>query len=621
MPPSPTFTRRFRWTAKFRRYPIVALTIVLGLTGGLLWISGYGEAIRLVFAVYALVIAGIEGVGMARQLSHGRFGIDVLAIIAIVATVAVGEVIASMIIVLMVAGGKALEDFARGRAQRELKALLDREPQTGHLLVPGSSEVRDIVASAISIGDRILVRSGEVVPVDGELASPTAAFDESSLTGESIPRTRFAGEVILSGSINGNVSATITATALAEDSQYQAIVGLVKQASANRAPVVRLADRYALPFTAVSLLIAGLSWVLSGDPVRFAEVLVLATPCPLLLAAPVAFMGGMSRAARAGIIVKGGGVLEVLGQVRTAVFDKTGTLTHGAPTVARVVAFPPFQESSLLQLAASAEQASSHVLAASIVAAAQERDLALLSVVRSNEIVAQGIRATLDGRDVAVGTLDFVRGIAGKAESASLAGGELAIYVAVDQQFAGFLIATDMVRANAKSTIQSLRHQGVGNILMVTGDAQATAEFVARSIGIDTVHAQCLPVEKVAVVRDVAQRPVLMVGDGVNDSPVLASADVGIAMGARGATAASEAASAVILIDDVSLVARAVEIGQDTVRVALQSIWLGIAMSLILMSIGAFGLIPATAGAAIQELVDLATIFNALRALRSRQRD
>lgn len=603
------------------RYPIVSLTIVVGVVGGVMWISGLGEAARWIFALFALAVAAIESVGMVRQLLQGRFGIDVLAIVAIVATVVVGEVIASMIIVLMVAGGKALEDFAQGRAQRELKALLDREPQIGHLLVPDSSEVRDIAASEISIGDRILVRSGEVVPVDGDLASPSAAFDESSLTGESIPRTRSAGDAVLSGSINGNLAATIVATARAENSQYQAIVGLVKQASANRAPVVRLADRYAIPFTALSLLIAGLAWALSGDPVRFAEVLVLATPCPLVLAAPVAFMGGMSRAARAGIIVKGGGVLEVLARVRTAVFDKTGTLTHGAPTIARVVALPPFQEGILLQLAASAEQASSHVLAASIVAAAKERGLPLLPVVRSSEAGARGIVATLDDQVVAVGTFAFIKELDRAAEVASLSGGELAIYVAVDKQFAGCIIATDLVRANATSTIESLRHHGVGEILMLTGDAQATADHVARSVGVDAVHAECLPVDKVSIVRDIRQRPVLMVGDGVNDSPVLASADIGIAMGARGATAASEAASAVILVDDVSLVARAVVIGQDTVRIALQSIWLGIALSVVLMSIAAFGLIPATVGAGIQELVDLATIFNALRALRSRRGD
>ncbi len=602
------------------RYPIVALTLLLGVVGAVLWLAGLETAVRYGFSIYAVVIAAIETIGMARDLRQKRFGIDILAVIAIIATVAVGEVIASMIIVLMVSGGKALEDFAQGRAQRELSALLDREPQTAHRLVPGSSRVDDIAAADVAVGDLILVRSGEVVPVDGQLESATAAFDESSLTGESLPRTRVAGELILSGSINGNLAATIVASALARDSQYQAIVGLVKQASTNRAPVVRLADRYAIPFTVVSLLIAGVAWAVSGDPVRFAEVLVLATPCPLVLAAPVAFMGGMSRAARAGIIVKGGAVLEQLARVRTAVFDKTGTLTLGTPEIARTLPRAPFDDRALLSLVASAEQSSSHVLAASIVAAAREQGLTLHTVVQSSEVAARGVIATLEDHVVAVGTLGFIRDIAPDAGEVELAVGELAIYVAVDEQFAGIIIATDSIRPNARSTVGGLHRAGVRRVLMLTGDAQATADHVARSIGISEVRANCLPLDKVEAVRQVRERPVLMVGDGVNDSPVLASADVGIAMGARGATAASEAAAAVILVDDISLVLRAVEIGQDTVRIAMQSIWLGIALSIGLMGVAAFGLIPATLGAGIQEVVDLATILNALRALRDRPR-
>jgi heavy metal translocating P-type ATPase len=597
------------------RYPIVTLTFVVGILGAALWLGGLDVAARWAFAIFALVVAGIEAVQMVRQLREKRFGIDILAIVAIIATVAVGEVIASMIIVLMVAGGKALEDFAQGRAMRDLSALLDREPQTAHRVTPGSSSATDIPAAEVAIGDHILVRSGEVVPVDGILTTASAAFDESSLTGESLPRTRHAGELVLSGSINGNTVVTIAASAVAADSQYQAIVGLVRQAATNKAPVVRLADRYAVPFTAVSLAIAGVAWAVSGDPVRFAEVLVLATPCPLVLAAPVAFMGGMSRAAREGIIVKGGGVLEILARVRTAVFDKTGTLTRGAPTIARIIPLPPFDETTLLTLVASAEQSSSHVLAASIVASARERGVSIHPVTQSTEIAAHGVRATVQDRVVSVGTLSFVRAAAPEASETSIAGGELAIYVAVDGRFAGSVVAKDPVRPNAFATISTLRSHGVGQIVMLTGDAQSTADHVAASVGISEFRANCLPLDKVTAVRDIRLRPVLMVGDGVNDSPVLASADVGIAMGARGATAASEAASAVILVDDISMVARAVEIGQDTVRIALQSIWLGIGLSLGLMGVAAFGFIPATLGAGIQEIVDLLTVLNALRAL------
>ncbi|RFA12964.1 cadmium-translocating P-type ATPase [Subtercola boreus] len=605
------------------RYPIVALTVVVGVLGAGAWVAGFGVAVQWGFAVFALVIAGIQAVRMIGELRRRRFGIDILAIIAIVATVAVGEVIASMIIVLMVSGGKALEDFAQGRAQQELTALLDREPRTAHRLDAGSIDAGsidavDIPAGDVVVGDRILVRSGEAVPVDGILTTATAAFDESSLTGESLPRTRVQGEQVLSGSVNGNTSATIRATARAEDSQYQAIVALVKQASSNRAPVVRLADRYAVPFTAVSLLLAGVAWWLSGDPVRFAEVLVLATPCPLVLAAPVALMGGMSRAARNGIIVKGGGVLELLAGVRTAVFDKTGTLTRGTPEIVHIDVLPPWDETTLLTLVASAEQSSSHVLAASIVESARARGLTPRRVLRSTEVAAQGVTATLDDHLVSVGTLQFAQTIAPGTVAAPLIGGEMAIYVVIDGCAAGTIIATDAVRQNASATIAGLRNAGVERILMLTGDAQATADHVAHEVGITEVQADCLPIDKVHALHSITSRPVLMIGDGVNDSPVLASADIGIAMGARGATAASEAASAVILLDDISVVLRAVQIGHDTVRIAMQSIWLGIALSLALMLIAAFGLIPATLGAGIQEIVDLATILNALRALRDR---
>jgi heavy metal translocating P-type ATPase len=601
------------------RYPLVALTIAVGIVGAILWLLGFELVARWIFSLFAIAVACLQAVRMVKQLRQGVFGVDLLAIIAIVSTVAVGEIIASIIIVLMLSGGEALEDFAQGRAQRELSALLDREPQTAHRLVPGSSEVDDISAAQVRIGDVILVRSGEVVPVDGALISPSAAFDESSLSGESLPRTRIAGETVLSGSVNGTVSVTITARATAENSQYQGIVSLVKQASANRAPVVRLADRYAVPFTIVSLAIAGIAWFASGDPVRFAEVLVLATPCPLLIAAPVAFVGGMSRAARHGIIVKGGGVLETLARVRTVVFDKTGTLTYGTPKIVRIAALEPFSEDTLLALVASAERQSSHVLAASIVATATDRRLAIVEASTSIEVAAQGVTATIGDRTVAVGTLAFVRAVAPDVTESALSGGELAIYVAIDRKFAGSIIATDSVRANAATTISTLRQRGIAQIIMLTGDAQATAEHVAHAAGITEVTANCLPIDKVNLVHDITERPVLMVGDGVNDSPVLASADVGIAMGARGATAASESAAAVILVDDISLVTMAVDVGRDTVRIALQSIWLGIALSVGLMIIAAVGVIPATVGAGIQELVDLATILNALRALRPRE--
>lgn len=603
------------------RYPVVVATILVGVAGGMLWLVGVQPAIRWLFSGFALVVVAIEAVQMIRQLRKGVFGIDILAIIAIVTTVLVGEYIASLIIVLMVAGGKALEDFAQGRAQRELVALLAREPQVAHRQVAGSDRLDDIIVDSVAVGDSLLVRTGEVVPVDGTLVSSRAILDESSLTGESMPVDRKRGDPVLSGAVNGPVALTMVATALARDSQFQGIIALVRRAAGNRAPVVRLADRYAIPFTAVSLGIAGIAWALSGDPVRFAEVLVLATPCPLLLAAPVAFMGGMSRAARNGIIVKGGSVLETLARIRTVVFDKTGTLTAGTPTITRVLPIGSRTADELLSLVAAAERLSSHVLAAAIVAAAEAKGLLLPNAEQATETAAEGVRARVADLDVCVGTLAFIRSAASGVVATATLGGELAIYVAIDGLFAGSVIAADPVRPNARKTVAALAALGVTDVVMLTGDAAATAGHIAAEVGITTYRADCLAVDKVNFVTNMARRPVLMVGDGVNDAPVLAAADVGIAMGARGATAASESAGAVILLDDISLTVRAIVIGRETVRIALQSIWLGVILSMGLMVIAAFGVIPATIGAGIQEVVDLATIANALRAIRAGKHD
>jgi heavy metal translocating P-type ATPase len=602
------------------RYRLVAVTLLVGVLGGILWAFTLALAVQVLFSAFALGVAAFLAWHMVKELIQRRFGVDILAVIAIVATVLVGEYVASMVIVLMVSGGRALEDFAESRAQRELSSLLAREPQVAHKIDPATRAVSDVGAGEVLPGDTILVKSGEVVPVDGRVLSASGSFDESSLTGESMPVGKLEGDDVLSGSINGLNSVTIVATAAAADSQFQGIISLVRQAQENRAPVVRLADRYAVPFTTVALALGVGAWIAAGDPLRFAEVLVLATPCPLLLAAPIAFMGGMSRAARNGVIVKGGSVLESLSRIRTAVFDKTGTLTHGAPTVARISPRAPFDEHSLLTLAASAEQFSSHVLATSIVAEAQHRGLELLDVHSTSEDAAQGITAAVDGREVSLGTLAFARKHAPDIPRTETVGGELVIYVVIDGGYAGSITASDPIRENASETISALRKRGVRDVIMLTGDARSTAEHVAHAVGITSVRSDCLPVDKVHAVRAITARPVLMVGDGVNDAPVLAAAEVGIAMGAKGATAASESAAAVILVDDLSRAVRAVDIGVDTMRIALQSIWLGIALSLVLMVIAAFGFIPATLGAALQEVVDLATILNALRAIGVRER-
>lgn len=609
---------RWLWV-NIRRYPIVAAALLVGVVGLMLAAAGQHTVVQWGVSGFAVFVALLQLRDMVRDLMSGSWGIDVLAIIAIGATVTVGEYWAALIITLMLSGGEALEDYAEHRAKRELTNLLSNAPRIAHRLSDGTdadtAATTDVPVDEVVVGDRLLVRPGEVVPVDGVLETEDASFDEASLTGESLPVERGVGEGVLSGAVNGPRAVVIRASAAAADSQYQRIVALVTEAAESKAPLVRLADRYAVPFTAVSLLIAGVAWFVSGDPVRFAEVLVVATPCPLLIAAPVAFMGGMSRSARHGIIVKGGGTLEQLSRTTAMAFDKTGTLSVGTPTVVAVRPEAPFSVDELLALVASAEQYSSHVLAASIVDTAKGRGLTLTSSDDAEEYATDGVAATIAGRHVVVGKRAFVVRHTGDVPEATLVSGELGVYVGVDGAFAGTVILTDPLRENAAATLKRLKDLGVVHTYMLTGDARSTAEHVAAEAGITDVHAELLPQDKVDIVRGLPHRPFAMVGDGVNDAPVLAVADVGIAMGARGATAASDSADVVILVDDISKTADAVYIGQRTTRIALESIWVGIAISVGLMLIAAVGLLPAIAGAALQEVVDLVTIIAALRAL------
>lgn len=615
------------------RYPLVAGTLLVLLAVLVLVAAGQDGIARTAASVYALAVAAYLAVGMARRLAGGQFGIDILAVTAIVSTVLVGEYIASMIVVLMLAGGTALEDYAAGRAKGELTALLERVPQTAHRERNGSpaagthtagtqtagtqteGQHEDVAAADVEIGDILLVKPGEVVPLDGVLLSESGSFDESSLTGESLPVERTAGDGLMSGSLNGEAAVRMRVTARMEDSQYSRIVALVKEAAESKAPMVRLADRYAVPFTALAYLLGAVGWIISGSPERFAEVLVVATPCPLLIAAPVAFLGGMSRAAHSGVIVKYAGVLEQLSRIKTAAFDKTGTLTYGRPSLVHIRTAGPLAEDEVLQLAASAEQYSSHVLAASVMDAARNRALPFAAATEATEFATHGVRARFDGQDVVVGKPAFVAEWASGVVETGLASGELAIYVGASGNFVGSLVMSDPIRKEARRTLGELKDLGVRRTVMLTGDALATARHIADEAGLTDVRAECLPRDKVEAVRSLPGRPVMMVGDGVNDAPVLAVADVGIAMGARGSTAAGESADVVIILDDLSKVATAVRIGQRTVQVALQSIWIGIALSVALMLAAAAGYVPAIAGALSQELVDLATILNALRSL------
>ena len=601
--------------ALVKRYPLIGLTLLVALAG---W--GFNSVNldlfeRITVSGFALLVAVKQGRRMVKSLMAGQVGLDVLAVTAILATVIVGEFWASLVIVLMLTGGEALEDYAEGRAERELSSLLEHVPQIAHRYrADGSTE--DIAASRVAVGDRLLVRPSEIVPVDATLATTGGTFDESTLTGESLPVEKLDGDAVMSGSINGSGAVDIVATSIAADSQYQRIVALVSEAKESKAPLVRLADRYAVPFTLVAYAIAGVAWWVSGDAGRFAEVLVVATPCPLLIGAPVAFMAGMSSAAHSGIVIKHAGTLERLARAKTIALDKTGTLTHGTP---RVVAVNPVAMSAddLLVLVGSAEQYSAHVLAGALRAAVAERGLPLRDVIDAHDVATHGVQAMIGGKTVFVGKPKYVEEIATNVPPLDLQPGEAAIYIAIDGQFAGSVTLRDEIRPDAAATLSALRKLGVRHVMMLTGDIRPVAEHVGRELGIDDVRAECLPEDKVNAIREASPRPVVMVGDGVNDAPVLAVSDVGIAMGAKGSTSAAESADIVILLDDISRVARAISIGQRTVTIALQSIWLGIAFSLALMVWAALGQLPAIIGAALQEVVDLISILGALRAVHA----
>ena len=592
--------------------------VLVGLaTGVMLWLTGAEMALGVTAYLVLGIVIVITAIDMFKDLMRGHWGLDILAVIAMIATLAVQEYVAGLIIALMLTGGEALEDLAARRASRELDQLLNRAPAFAGRIHPVTGEVERIAIEEVKVGDELLVRSSEILPVDGVLLSDHATIDESSVTGEPIPVNYHAGDPLLSGTVNSTTSFTMRAQKVAADSNYASIVRLVEEAVDSRAPMVRLADSYAVPFTIVSLLIAGFAWFLSGDPVRFAEVLVVATPCPLLIATPVAFMGGMSSAAKLNVIIKDGGVLEVLARVRAVAFDKTGTLTEGK---ADVVEIHPAARTvdETLQLAAAAEQYSVHVFADPIVASARTQQLELPEVVTADEVATNGVLASLaDGTSVRVGKPSFIEEVTGPIDRPVLSAGETAVYVSVGDELAGVIILSDPIREQSADTVSRLRRAGVAEIAMVTGDITSTAESVAHAVDIQTVHAETTPQTKVRIVQAMRPRPVLMVGDGINDAPVLAAADVGVAMAGRGATVASESAAAVITSNDIARVADVAYVSRRTVQIALQSIWMGIIISVGLMLVAAFGYLPAVVGALLQEIVDLVAILSALRALRA----
>ncbi len=600
----------------------LAIAAVALVAGALLHLGGAGRAGDVAWAVGVAVVLVPLAVGVARSLLRGDVGVDLIALIAMAGALAIGEYLAAIVVALMLSGGNVLEATANRRARHALTALLERAPTDARRRGPGG-ELQVVPVDALAVGDVVVVRPGEVVPVDGTLTSAAAVLDESALTGEPLPALHRTGETLRSGTANAGDAFELRADRPASESTYAGIVRLVRDAEGQRAPFVRMADRYAIVMLVATLVLAAVGWLVSGDAVRAVAVLVVATPCPLILAAPIALISGVARAARAGVIMKGGGVVEQLAASRTVLLDKTGTLTRGHPELQRIVALDGLGDDDLLRLAASVEQYSVHVMAEAIVRAAAARAVVLAEPTGVREAPGQGVEGEVEGRRVVVGAAAFVASCGvrtdGRAPAAGPAG-EAQVLVGVDGQLAGVLVLADRLRPDAAALIGRLRAAGVRRIAMASGDRRDVAEALGSELGVDAVYAEQTPDEKLELVRrmhaDPALRPVVMVGDGINDAPALAVADVGIALGAGGATVASQTADAVIAVDRVDRVADAVEISRRAMHIARQSVIAGIGLSVAGMVAAAAGFLPPVAGALFQEAIDVAVILNALRALR-----
>ncbi|WP_193183859.1 heavy metal translocating P-type ATPase [Nisaea sediminum] len=596
-----------------------------GLIAGLIaWQTGHDTASIWIWGLATLPVVVSLAISMTRALLAGRMGVDAVALLSMSAALALGETLAGVVVAVMYAGGNVLEDFAVSRAERNLKSLTDRAPRTAHRYVDGTLE--DIGVEQVAERDRLLVRTGEVIPVDGVIletgADRTATIDESALTGEPIPVERHAGEPVRSGAVNSGVPFSLQATATASESTYAGIVAMVAAAQTAQAPFIRMADRFALLLLPLAVTVAGAAWFLSGDPVRGLAVLVVATPCPLILAAPVAFISGVSLAARRGVLVKGGMALEALARAHTILFDKTGTLTIGGARLVAVETAPGHDPVEVLRLAACLEQASHHVIAQAIVGAAESRGLTLVPPTDVREELGAGLTGTVDGKRVAAGSLTMTTGgnqraaWVDRAQRRASWRSALSVFVTVDGALVGALLLGDSLRREAPRAIRALREAGIGRIVMVTGDHADAAETIGAALDLDAVLANRVPADKVdAVEFEKKRHPTLMVGDGINDAPALAAADMGIAMGARGASASSEAADAVVLIDRLDRVADALAIAKRSRRIAMESIVAGMVMSLVAMAFAAAGYLTPVAGAILQEGIDVAVILNALRAL------
>lgn len=596
---------------------ICALTLIAGLV---FRFTGSADVARLIWLVGPLPVLVALGVSIAAALFRREAGVDILAALAIAFALVLDERLTAAVIALMLASGRTLEDYARARARSEMTALLSHAPREAIRFDAG--EWKPVALERVAAGDRLLVRHGEVIPVDGTLTG-AADLDESTLTGESRTCARASGEVVRSGAVNVGSPFEMIASATAANSTFSGIVRMVESAQRARSPSARLADRYALGFVACTVLVAAGAWIASGEAVRALAVLVVATPCPLILAVPVAIVSGMSRCARRGVLVKDGGALERLAIARTLFFDKTGTLTAGHARLVAIETGPADTPQRVLRVAASLAQASGHVTSDALTAEARARQLALSVPQDVRETAGAGVAGNVDGRAVAIGSFAFVCTTAPAAPWSErflrrvAYEGASSVFVSEDGVMTGAMQMADRIRLDTPRALRLLRREGVARIEMLTGDRSDVAQTVGAILQVDAVHAGLTPAGKLDAIREARREgPVMMVGDGVNDAPALAAADVGIAMGAQGAAASSEAADVVLLVDRLDRLAEARRVAQRTRRIAIESVYVGMGLSLAAMGFAAVGLLPPLAGAVIQEFIDVAAIANALRALR-----
>lgn len=605
-------------------FKIALLAVALaGLAAGVgLSVAGKADLARTAWAAGVVPVLAALVVEIVRSLWRGEVGLDVVAALSMSAALVFGETLAAAVVALMYSGGRFLESFAEGRARREMRDLLARVPRTATRHRDGALD--EIPLDEIVPGDLLLIRQGDVAPVDGTVESERAVLDQSAMTGESMPVRLTRGQEAMSGSTNAGEAFDLRASRRAAESTYAGIVRLVEDAQRSKAPMSRLADRYSVLFLLVTVALAAAAWWMTGDPIRAVAVLVVATPCPLILAVPVALVAGLSRAARFGVLIKGAKALEALTQARTLILDKTGTLTDGRPRIVSVETHAALPPAKVLYLAAAADQASKHPMAQAIVAAARAQNMDLPAPTDIGEAPGEGVTARVDGHSVAVGGMDFVmRRIGAPVHTqASSAAGSALVAVAVDGGLAGEIVLADPLRPGTADFLAGIRRHGIGRILLATGDRQVVARAVTEGLGLDGVRADLTPDQKVLLV--LAERkngPVMMVGDGVNDAPALAAADIGVAMGARGAAASAEAADVVLLVDDLGRLLSGLDVARRSRRIAVESVVAGIGLSVAGMIAATLGYLTPVEGSLLQEAIDVAVILNALRALRISPRE